>query len=126
MVHFRKNQVMDFARQIFKWAKAKVAIIKKHGMDGLVSHVYLWPMYVLIGFIAGFILFFLLGWMPVFFWLFAIGVLLYIVVVFGESVRLTRKFSNSRLLMYSLGLIPIVHISYFGGVFAALVKRKIW
>jgi GT2 family glycosyltransferase len=59
VVHYRKNHVRDFARQIFKWAKAKVAIIRKHGFQGLTSHVYLWPLYAIVSFVLGFTLFYL-------------------------------------------------------------------
>ncbi|MEA2053781.1 MAG: glycosyltransferase family 2 protein, partial [Candidatus Thermoplasmatota archaeon] len=48
VVHYRKQHIRQFTRQIYKWAKAKVAIIKKHGMHGLTSHIYLWPAYAII------------------------------------------------------------------------------
>ncbi|MGC9309060.1 MAG: glycosyltransferase family 2 protein, partial [Thermoplasmatota archaeon] len=76
VVHYRKQHIRNFARQIYKWAKAKVAIVKKHGMRGLLSHIYLWPAYGLMGLLAGLLLFTLLGildWMLVL--LFLVGML---------------------------------------------------
>jgi len=57
VLHYRKNDIKSFSKQIFKWAKAKVAIIKKHGFDGITSHVYLWPIYLIFGFILSLIIF---------------------------------------------------------------------
>lgn len=128
VVHYRKNHVRDFARQIFKWAKAKVAIIKKHGFHGLTSHVYLWPAYFLIGFFLSFIFFFLLNIMKIFALLFLIAMIFYAFVIIFESGQLSRKYKDNKLFLYSVFLIPIVHLSYFYGVLSALlrVRKKIW
>ncbi|MBS3778741.1 MAG: glycosyltransferase, partial [Candidatus Thermoplasmatota archaeon] len=79
--HHRKHHIRDFSRQIFKWAKAKVAIIKKHGFDGLISHVYLWPLYALMGFVFSFFLFFMINQLSVFSWLLFFGFIVYGVIL---------------------------------------------
>ena len=56
IVHYRKQSFRSFSKQIFKWAKAKVAIIKKHGFHGIASHVYMWPVYGLAALILSFII----------------------------------------------------------------------
>jgi len=127
VVHYRKNHIRDFAKQIYKWAKAKVAIIKKHGFHGLTSHVYLWPAYFLIGFFLSFIFFFLLNIMKIFALLFLIAMIFYAFVIIFESGQLSRKYKDNKLFLYSVFLIPIVHLSYFYGVLSALlrVRKKI-
>jgi len=127
VVHYRKNHIRDFAKQIYKWAKAKVAIIKKHGFHGLTSHVYLWPAYFLIGFFLSFIFFFLLNIMKIFALLFLIAMILYAFVIIFESGQLSRKYKDNKLFLYSVFLIPIVHLSYFYGVLSTLlrVRKKI-
>jgi GT2 family glycosyltransferase len=128
VVHHRKDHIRDFAKQIYKWAKAKVAIIKKHGFRGLTSHVYLWPAYFLIGFFLSFIFFFLLNIMKIFALLFLIAMIFYAFVIIFESGQLSRKYKDNKLFLYSVFLIPIVHLSYFYGVLSALlrVRKKIW
>ena len=126
VVHYRKDSFRSFARQIFKWAKAKVAIIKKHGMQGFVSHVYLWPVYALLGLVGGVGLFWLLGLVKVFGWLFLLGAFSYVGIVFAEAVRLARFHNKSKLVWYAVGLIPVVHGEFFLGVWSALLRRKMW
>jgi glycosyltransferase involved in cell wall biosynthesis len=126
VVHHRKQYIKDFSKQIYKWAKAKVAIIKKHGMHGISSHVYLWPLYAVAGFFVFLGLFFLFHILSVFILLFAIGILMYFSLIIVESGRLTWKYSEKKLFSYSLALLPILHISYACGVLVASIKRKIW
>jgi len=126
VVHYRKDSFRSFARQIYKWAKAKVAIIKKHGVEGFLSHVYLWPVYALIGLISSFILFWLLGLKSLFLWLFFIGLISYVGLIIGESIRLSKANKKKKLFKYAILLIPIVHGEYFLGVWNALFKKKIW
>jgi len=125
VVHYRKNHIRSFARQIFKWAKAKVAIIKKHGFDGLLSHIYLWPVYGLILLIASLLVFYLIN-LKLFFMLFFFGIISYMSIMIVESINLSKKFKDKKLILYGLLLFPIVHISYFFGVLSALVRKKIW
>jgi len=126
VVHYRKNHVRDFARQIFKWAKAKVAIIRKHGFQGLTSHVYLWPLYAIVSFVLGFTLFYLLDILRIFLFLLLLAVIFYVSVILFESGRLAKKFGDVKLFFYSMLLFPIVHMSYGFGVLIALMRRKIW
>ncbi|GAG16006.1 unnamed protein product, partial [marine sediment metagenome] len=122
----RKNHVREFARQIYKWAKAKVAIIKKHGFYGLTSHIYLWPLYIIVSFILGFTLYYLLDILRVFLFLFLLAVVSYVSVILFESGRLAKKYRDVKLFFYSMLLLPIVHMSYSLGVLIALMRRKIW
>lgn len=126
VVHYRKTSFRSFARQIFKWAKAKVAIIKKHGIEGFVSHVYLWPAYAVSGLciITGVFWFFNL--LPVFIWLFLIGCISYMGIIIAEAARLSLSNKKKKLFGYTILLIPILHFEYAFGVWSALLKRKIW
>jgi GT2 family glycosyltransferase len=126
VVHHRKQFVKDFAKQIYKWAKAKIAIIKKHGIHGIASHVYLWPVYALLGFFILLGIFFILHLMPVFFLLLLIGIFAYIVLTLIESGRLAQKYHVKTLFFYAAVLLPIVQISYACGALVALVKKNIW
>ena len=126
VIHYRKDSFRSFARQIYKWAKAKIAIIKKHGMEGFVSHVYLWPVYAVIGAILGFGLFWIVSLLPIFAWLFFLSCILYIGVVLAEATRLSLRNKKKKLFWYTLLLIPVVHIQYFFGVWNALIRRRIW
>jgi GT2 family glycosyltransferase len=126
VVHHRKQFVPDFAKQISKWAKAKVAIVKKHGFHGLISHIYLWPAYGLIVLLALFSIFLFSNLMNIFVLLIFFTVLSYTFAVLFESARLTKKFGDSKLLLYAAFLLPVVHISYACGVMDALLRRKIW
>ncbi len=126
VVHYRKNHIKDFVKQIYKWAKAKVAIIRKHGFDGLTSHIYLWPFYSLI--IGLFILsfFFLLDIINVFSYLVFVGFVFYFTTIFVESGNLTKKFNDKKLFFYSLMLFPVIHLCYAFGVLKALFSKRIW
>ena len=126
VVHHRKERISLFARQIYKWAKAKVAIIKKHGIDGFISHIYLWPLYAILGFMALFLLSLLFNTMQSFLSLLFLGGVVYFTTIIFESARLMLKFGDRKLFLYSLLLLPIVHIAYACGVMVALIKRKIW
>ncbi|MDG6218265.1 MAG: glycosyltransferase [Candidatus Thermoplasmatota archaeon] len=126
VVHYRKDSFRSFARQIYKWAKAKVAIIKKHGIEGLVSHVYLWPLYAVFCLLAGLGLFWFVRLLPVFTWLFFLGCISYLGIVLGEATLLSLGNKKKKLFWYTLLLIPVVHIEYFFGVWNALLKRRIW
>lgn len=126
VVHHRKHNVKDFASQIYKWAKAKVAIIKKHGMNGFVSHVYLWPVYFILATIVTFLLFYLIDKIHFFVILFLLGVIFYASVITLESAQLARRYKNLNLFTFSIFVFPIIHISYACGVIVALIKRKIW
>ncbi|RLF43347.1 MAG: hypothetical protein DRN18_00285, partial [Thermoplasmata archaeon] len=126
VVHYRKQTFRSFARQIYKWAKAKVAIIKKHGLHGITSHIYLWPVYGVITFLLLFSICLLFNLMRLFSILLFLGLLLYSFVILFESTRIAKKYKNKKLFLYSLILIPTIHISYAYGVMAALVRRKIW
>jgi len=125
VVHYRKQSYRSFSRQIFKWAKAKVAIIKKHGFHDIVSHVYLWPVYGLVALILSFTICYFLS-LQLYVLLLIIGVIGYISIIFIESVNLAKKFNEKKLAVYGLLLFPIVHISYFLGVLSAIVRKNIW
>lgn len=126
VIHYRKQHIRHFARQIYKWAKAKAAIIKKHGMQGITSHIYLWPLYAILGFMALFLPSLLFNTMQSFLSLLFLGGVVYFTTIIFESARLTLKFGDRKLFLYSLLLLPIVHIAYACGVMVALIKRKIW
>ncbi len=126
VVHYRKDSFRSFSRQIFKWAKAKVAIIKKHGIEGFVSHVYLWPIYTIIGLLIGLGFFWFTGLLNVFVLLFFIGGFSYLGLLIAEAANLSLHNKNKRLFWYSLLLIPIVHATYALGVWSASLKKNIW
>ena len=126
VVHYRKQTFGLFAKQIYKWAKAKVAMIKKHGMHGITSHIYLWPAYALIAFILFFSFCLLFNLINLFFILLFLAGISYSLMILSESARLSRKFNDKKLFLYALALIPIVHVSYAYGVMIALMRKKIW
>jgi len=126
VVHHRKERISLFARQIYKWAKAKVAIIKKHGLEGITSHIYLWPLYALLGIIILLLFSLLFHVIHLFLSLLFLGGVSYFIIIALESVRLSLKFGEKKLFPYSLFLLPTVHISYSYGVMVALMKKKIW
>jgi len=125
VVHYRKNHIRAFIKQIYKWAKAKVAIIKKHGFDGLTSHIYLWPVYGLALFFISLFIFSLFS-LELYALLLFIGIIGYAGIICVESSNLANRFKEKKLVLYALVLLPIVHISYFLGVLSALVRKKIW
>jgi GT2 family glycosyltransferase len=125
VVHYRKSHIRSFVKQIYKWAKAKVAIIKKHGFDGLLSHIYLWPAYALAVLAGSIVIFSLIGLWILFTLIFISGIS-YISIICVEAGNLTKKFNDKKLISYGLLLLPLVHISYFLGVLVAILKRNIW
>lgn len=126
VVHYRKRRITDFAKQIYKWAKAKVAIIKKHGIHGITRHVYLWPTYALAIFLLFLFLAILFNLENLFFILLTSVVFFYAVTILFESLILSKKYKNARLFLYASFLIPVVHIAYACGVLSALPRRMIW
>ena len=126
IIHYRKHHTKDFSKQIYKWAKAKVGIIKKHGFNGITSHIYLWPLYLLIGFIGSILFFYLISFFYIFTILFFIASLFYIFTILFESAELAYKYKRNKLFLYSFFFIPIVHISYSLGIIRAIFAKKIW
>jgi len=126
VVHHRKHHMKDFTQQIYKWAKAKVAIIKKHGMNGLISHVYLWPVYFILFLIMAFLLFYFIDKIYIFLFFLLLGMIFYISVITLESAQLAKNNKKLKLFPFAICLFPIVHITYAWGVIVALLKRKIW
>ena len=126
VIHYRKQSFEAFAKQIYKWAKAKVAVIKKHGMQGLTSHIYLWPAYALIAFMLFFSVCLLFNLINLLLFLIFLAGILYSSAILFESARLSKKFNDKKQFLYALVLIPIVHSSYAYGVMVALMRRRIW
>lgn len=126
VVHYRKQSIKSFARQIYKWAKAKVAIIKKHGMYGMESHIYLWPAYAILFFLILFSIFLLFGAIELFFLLLFLGLIFYFLSILFESARIAFRYNCKKTFLYGLLLFPLIHISYAYGVMVALMRRKIW
>jgi GT2 family glycosyltransferase len=126
VVHYRKDSFRLFINQIFKWSKAKIAIIKKHGMEGFVSHVYIWPVYAMLAFIIGLGFFYLINSILLYIILFFFGFISYFSLIVSEATQLTLLNKKKSLFWYSLLLIPVVHITYAFGVWTALLKKKIW
>jgi len=125
VVHYRKETIMEFSKQIFKWAKAKIAILKKHGMHGLTSHVYLWPAYLAILSILLLALSILFDFTRFFILLLLFLFSIYAFAVLFESVRIAKEHNAIRLFLYAIILLPVVHLSYAGGVMAAVARRGI-
>ncbi|RLF29780.1 MAG: hypothetical protein DRJ99_03325, partial [Thermoplasmata archaeon] len=121
VVHYRKQTFRSFARQIYKWAKAKIAIIKKHDLHGITSHIYLWPAYGVIAFLLLFSICLLFNLMWFFSLLIFLGLLLYSFVILFESTRIAKKYKDKKIFLYSLILIPTIHLSYAYGVMVALM-----
>jgi len=126
VVHYRKHHTKDFSSQIYKWAKAKVAIIKKHGMQGLISHIYLWPIYFVLGFIFSFILFYSINLLKIYAFLIFTGIIFYITVSLLEALSLSNKYNSKFLFWFALPYFPVVHICYAYGIIFSFFKRKIW
>lgn len=123
VVHYRKRHIRTFAQQIYKWAKAKAAIIKKHG---LINPTYLLPIFGILALIILFLIAFFLNLMlPFASFIFFVG-LSYIFIVSFESGRIAIKNKDMLLFPYGLFLFPIVHLSYTMGVFYGLIRKKIW
>ena len=126
VVHYRKDSFRRFTHQIYKWAKAKIAIIKKHGMQGLVSHIYIWPIYAFLALFMGISIFYFMDLSFQFVFLLFLGFISYFGLLLAEATQLVLINKKKRLFWYALLLIPVVHIIYGFGVWTALVRRKIW
>jgi glycosyltransferase involved in cell wall biosynthesis len=126
VVHYRKNHIRTFSKQIYKWAKAKVAIIRKHGFDGLLSHIYLWPLYFTILLTLMILFSYLINILPIFAFLFLTAFLSYGIIITYEANRLKKEFNDPGLFLFSLILFPVVHMSYYFGALFAIFKKKIW
>ncbi len=124
--HYRKRHIRHFARQIYKWAKAKVAVIKKHGFHDITSHIYLWPAYAIIAFFLFLSFCLLFNLMQLLSLLLFLALLFYSLLILFESARISNKYRDKKLFLYGLLLFPLIHISYAYGVMAALMRRKIW
>ncbi|MEF8848301.1 MAG: glycosyltransferase family 2 protein, partial [Candidatus Thermoplasmatota archaeon] len=125
VVHYRRNSIRSFARQIFKWAKAKVAITKKHGFQGLLTHIYFWPIYSIIVLLGALFLFYFFNLLEVFAFLFCLGALLYFVILFFESFRLSKRYKTWKLMPYFLVLLTVVFWCLFCFVKkGCLVKKR--
>ena len=123
VTHYRKQHIRDFTRQIYKWAKAKAAIIKKHGMT---NPSYLSPVF---GFV--FLIFLLLtaaylGGPSLFFLVLLLCVAIYVLLIVVESIRIAYKNKDARLFLYGLLLLPLIHMSYTAGIFYGLLRKDIW
>jgi GT2 family glycosyltransferase len=121
--HYRKQHIRDFSKQIYEWAKAKAAIIKKHGMT---NPAYLLPFFVFAVLIILFLIALFLDNLSLFFLFFLLCVALYILLIAFESIRMAYKNKDARLFIYGLLLFPLIHISYTAGIFYGLVRWKIW
>jgi len=121
--HYRKMHIHSFSRQIFKWAKAKAAIIKKHGLQ---NPAYLFPLFGLIGLLALFFIALFLDLLIPFAFLLFLGSLTYIFAISSESLRLSVTKKNYILFPYGLLLFPLIHLSYTFGIIYGALKKKIW
>lgn len=126
VVHYRKQHIRQFSRQIYKWAKAKVAIIKKHGMNGITSYVYLWPAYAIIVFPLLFSFCILFNLINLLLTLIFLTLIFYSFAILFESIRVSGKYNDKKLFLYAILLFPIVHISYSYGIMTAIMRKKIW
>jgi GT2 family glycosyltransferase len=121
--HYRKKRIKDFARQVYKWGKAKAAIIKKFGV---IKWSYLLPV-LGIGFLVFlFLLTLLLGEIPLFGIFLLLIFVVYLLLISFESARTSVKYHDKKLFCYALALFPIVHFSYTLGVFSGLIRKKLW
>ena len=121
--HYRKMHIHSFSRQIYKWAKAKAAIIKKHG---LVNLAYLLPLFGIIGVVILFLGALFLNLIIPYILFFFLACAIYIFVITSESLRLSVKKKNYILFPYGLILFPLIHLSYSFGITYGLLKKKIW
>ena len=123
VAHYRKRHIRAFARQIYEWAKAKAAIIKKHGMT---NPAYLSPVFVFAVLIILFLVALFLDKKLLFFLFFLLCVALYVLLIVLESIRIAHKNKDAHLFLYGLLLFPLIHASYTAGIFCGLLRRKIW
>ena len=121
--HYRRRHIRDLAKQIYKWGKAKAAIIKKHG---LTNPVYLLPVFEICFFLFLFLISFLLGKFLFFAIVFFLAGITYTSVILFESARISVENHDPRLFFYGLILFPIIHISYTFGICYGLIRKKIW
>ena len=123
VAHYRKRDIHAFAKQIYKWAKVKAAIIKKHGMT---NPSYLSPVFGFVFLMMLFLTTLYLDKLSFFFLFLLFCVAIYVLLIVFESIRIAHKNRDVRLFLYGLLLFPLIHISYTAGVFYGLVRRKIW
>jgi len=123
VTHYRKQTIKDFTKQIYKWAKAKIAITKKHG---IINHAYLLPIYVIIAAIILLIISILLKNIQTYIILIFTASITYITLITMESIRLAVKNKKINIIPYSLILLPLIHLSYTLGVITASIKKHIW
>jgi GT2 family glycosyltransferase len=123
VIHYRKQDIKGFSQQIYKWAKAKIAITKKHGV---INHAYLLPLYGIIGVFVLFALSLVFHFIPFFFLLLFLGGISYCSLILFESARLAKQHNNMNIFIQGILFFPIIHFSYTYGIIAALIKRKIW
>jgi GT2 family glycosyltransferase len=123
VAHYRKRDIRAFAKQIYKWAKAKAAIIKKHGMT---NPSYLSPIFGFLFLMILFLAALYLGGSPLFFIVLLVSVAIYVLLIVFESIRIAYKNGDTRLFLYGLLLFPLIHVSYTAGIFYGLLRRKIW
>jgi GT2 family glycosyltransferase len=126
VVHYRKNHIRSFIKQIFKWSKAKVAIIKKHGINGITSHIYLWPIYTLLILLCATLVFSIFQSLPLFSAIILFISLTYFSLIMYEGSNLSKKYNDIWLILYTFFLIPIVHFTYALGILSAIYKKSIW
>lgn len=123
VAHYRKSDLRAFAKQIYKWAKVKAAIIKKYGMT---NPSYLSPVFGFVFLMMLFLTTLYLDKLSFFFLFLLFCVAVYALLIVFESIRIAHKNRDVRLFLYGLLLFPLIHISYTAGVFYGLVRRKIW
>jgi len=95
-------------------------------MQGITSHIYLWPAYALIAFLLLFSFCLLFNLMQLFSLLLFLGLLFYSFIILFESARISNKYGDKKLFLYAILLFPLIHISYAYGIMIALMRKKIW
>ena len=124
VAHYRRNTVRGFVRQIYRWAKAKVRLIQKHGFQGLTSHIYYWPVYAMLLGLGGFIACYSIGAVAWFGWACLAGAVSYGLIIVTESARLAVRYGSPSLGASALILLPVIHLSYACGVLVAMFRRE--
>ena len=112
--HYEKVSLGSFSRQIFKWALAKMMVIKKHGFN----FAYLLPIFVLCFEILLALLSFI--YYPCFIIL-ILTLAIYSSLILYESVKIAHE--NKKLFLYALLLLPLIHLSYSLGLIKGLFKK---
>lgn len=123
VVHYRKQNRSEFSKQIYKWAKAKIAITKKHGM---INHAYLLPLYGIIAFFTLLAISLVLNIILLIVFILFIGSISYGLLVVFESSRLAIKHHNLKLIYQGFLFFTSIHFSYTFGIIEAVLKRNIW